>query len=109
MACKIDVCGAPSPRPEGIHWWQAAVGNENIKSVTPVENGSCTDVSFCIQPHDVSETMLITFVALYGENWSIPPSTYRPRWNDGVIDLSSLDNTKSHCQDSDPRGAICLW
>jgi hypothetical protein len=65
-------------------------------------------VSFCIVPKSEKETLLIDFAALHEEGYYLPPTILRPRWSDGVIDLSSMDGTKSHCQDGEPRGAICL-
>ena len=109
MICEGNACEPHRGLLEGIYWWEAAEANENIALVIPKQNGSCTDVSFCIVPKDVTETMLIHFVAFFEEGYfqSSPP-TWSPRWSDGVIDLSSLDGSKSHCQDGDPRGAVCL-
>jgi hypothetical protein len=108
MACGVNACSTRPELTEGIYWWEGSPANENIGRVVRVENGSCTDVSFCIVPQDPTETSLIDFAALYEEGYHIPPITSRPRWNHGAIDLSSLDGLKSHCQDGEPRGAICL-
>jgi hypothetical protein len=108
MFCGRNACDPRLEPNEGIYWWHGSPNNENIRQVLRTENGHCGDVSFCIVPNDLSETMLIDFIALYEESYFLPPSTYRPRWSHGVIDLSSLDETKSHCQDGEPRGAICL-
>jgi hypothetical protein len=108
MFCGSNACGSPRDPGEGIYWWHGSPRNENIKQVLRKENGHCGDVSFCVMPSDISETLLIDFIALYEEGYFLPPTTFRPRWSSGVIDLSSLDESKSHCQDGDPRGAICL-
>lgn len=108
MICGGNACSPHLDLRDGIYWWASSSANQNILSVSRLENGSCTDVSFCIVPKDSGETMLIDFIALYEEGYFLSPNTYRPRWSDGVADLSSLDGTKSHCQDGEPRGAVCL-
>ena len=109
MICGGTAC-EPSYQPsDGIYWWKFSPVNENIKSVSVMQNRDCDDVTFWIVPNDVSETMLIHFIAFFEEGYFLPPRpTLRPRWGDGVIDLSSVDGSKSHCQDGDPRGAVCL-
>jgi hypothetical protein len=106
MFCDRRSCAANLGITEGIYWWGSSPVNENIERVLRVENGSCTDVSFCIVPEDEGETSLIDLAAIYQE--ADPPAAGQPRWNHGVIDLSSLDGLKSHCQDGEPRGAVCL-
>lgn len=109
MICGGNACDPRLGIHEGIYWWESSEANDNVLRVLSVEHGSCTDVSFCIVPKDVRETMLIDFAALFEEGYFLsPPPAWRPRWSDGVIDLSSLDGLKSHCQDGEPRGAICL-
>ncbi len=114
MICKGNACSPQLPLHEGIYWRQASPANENIRSVSVVENRSCTDVTFCIAPFDQTETMLIDFIAFFEEHYFLPPTTFRPRWSHGLIDLSSMDGNKSHCQDDgQPRpqqvqGSICL-
>lgn len=106
MLCGSHSCAVDPGKTEGIYWWRSSPVDENIERVTRVENGSCADVSFCIVPKDEGEPSLIDFAAIYQE--ATQPATYKPRWNHGVLDLSSLDGLKSHCQDGEPRGAVCL-
>ncbi len=113
MICKGNACSPQLPLREGIFWSEASSWNQNILRVSRVENLSCTDVTFCVEPVDPAETMLIDFVAFFEEGYFLPPTTYRPRWSHGVADLSALQSNKSHCLDNDPppqrpNGSICL-
>lgn len=108
MLCGGHSCATDPGKTEGIYWWKSSPVNENIERVTRVENGSCADVSFCIVPKDEGEPSLIDFAAIYQEEARPLSASYQPRWNHGVLDLSSLDGLKSHCQDGEPRGAVCL-
>jgi hypothetical protein len=112
MICKGNGCSPQLPLREGFYWLQASPINDNIKSVRVVESLSCTDVTFCVAPTLPTETMLVDFVAFFEEGYFLPPTTWRPRWSHGVIDLSSVDGNKSHCQDDGaPQrvlGSICL-
>lgn len=108
MICNGNACDPRLPLREGIFWWEASAVNDNVLRVIAMENGNCTDVTFYIEPKNAGETLLVDLAALFEEGYFLPPSTWRPRWSDGVLDLSSLDGTKSHCQDGEPRGAVCL-
>jgi hypothetical protein len=113
MICKGNACSPDLDLREGISWWAASSANLNIRSVSRMENGSCTDVTFCVTPNAPTETMLVDFVAFFEEGYYLPPSTWKPRWSHGLIDLSAIEGNKSHCQDDDPpplrlQGAVCL-
>jgi len=113
MVCKGNVCSERLPLREGIFWWEASSLNENIRSVSVVEDESCTDVTFCVTPREPTETMVIDFIAFFEEGYFLAPPAWRPRWSHGVADLSALEGNKSHCQDDDPpphrvAGSVCL-
>lgn len=106
MICSGNACDPRLPLRDGIYWWEAAEANENIARVFSKQNGSCTDVTFCVQPQEQSKNILITFAALFQESYFLI-HTWQPRWSSGAIELTSI-YPKSHCQDGEPRGAICL-
>ena len=113
MICKGNGCSPNLDLREGIYWWAASPANENVRSVSRMQNGGCTDVTFCVTPNVPTETMLVDFVAFFEEGYFLPPSTWRPRWSRGLIDLSAMEGNKSHCQDDDApplrlQGAVCL-
>jgi hypothetical protein len=108
MICGGNACDPSLPLREGVYWRDGSPLNENIYRVIREENGSCTDVSFCIVPQSASDTLLIDFAALFEESYFLSSPRWQPRWSGGAIDLSSLDGTKSHCQDGEPLGAVCL-
>ena len=112
MICKGNACSSQLPLHEGIYWWKTSPMNDNVKSVSVVESRSCTDVTVCVAPNTPTETMLVDLVAFFEEGYFLPPFTWRPRWSHGLIDLSSVDGNKSHCQDDGPPqrvlGSVCL-
>lgn len=113
MICKGNACSPQLPQREGIYWADSSPWNQNILRVTRMENLSCTDVTFCVQPIDPAETILVDFYALFEEGYFLGSPTYRPRWSHGLADLSALEGNKSHCLDNDPppqrvEGSICL-
>jgi hypothetical protein len=107
MLCGENACHSGAEPVDGIFWHSRSPRNQNVGQVIRVENSSCTDVSFCVVPADKSEVMWVDFVALFEESYFVPPYVFRPRWSQGLIGLSSFDG-RSHCQDGEPRGSICL-
>ncbi|HWM93424.1 MAG TPA: hypothetical protein VN493_21870 [Thermoanaerobaculia bacterium] len=107
MICGGNGCRSGSDLVEGIYWLDRSPRNRNVGQVIRVENRSCTDVSFCVAPADESEVMWVDFVALFEESYFVPPTALRPRWSQGLVGFSSFDG-RSHCQDDERRGSICL-
>lgn len=113
MICNGNACSPQLLLTERIYWQKASPISRNVWRVTWEDNGSCTDVSFCVEPVDPNQPMLVDFAAYFEEGYfQSPQPTWRPRWSQGYVDLSALfDRTKNHCQgDGAPRtgGSICL-
>jgi hypothetical protein len=111
MFCGQNACRDRLGPTEGIFWWFKSQRNLNVGSISLVENGSCSDVTFDIVPQKTSETLWVDFIAVYEEHFFVPREPFRPRWREGLIGFSSFDG-RSHCQDDEPdserRGSICI-